>query len=275
MKKKLSLTLLAALGLEVAGATIASSPLLAQDTIPICEPLEVYQTGSGFVQCNYDDGSNYIGTFEDFQPNGRGIYMMADGSRYEGEFRNGKPHGRGRLILDSDARYEGEFLDGVLQSGTGFFADGSRYEGGFTEVYRVETQEQEVTREEETEEGDTIEYQDTEEIEEDREASFQPHGRGTFTFANGNRYEGEFFVGQPFGGGTFYHATGTVCQGYFYNLNFDGSNCTCRYPNGASYRGELRQARPHGTGTMTLPDGTTISGAFRAGQPVSFSGYQP
>lgn len=271
--KKLTIALIAVAGIELVGSAIAAPAARAQDSIPVCTPLDAYRTGSGFVRCNYSDGSNYIGTIQNYQPNGRGVYVM-ENARYEGEFLDGLPHGEGRLILDNDARYEGIFEEGVLRSGTGFYTDGSRYEGGFNVFYEVTTREEEVTRREGSDDGSEIEYEDTEEIQELSAGSFQPDGQGRFVFANGNRFEGYFYAGQPLGEGTFYHTNGATCQGEFYNLNFDASNAFCSYPNGATYRGELRQARPHGTGTLTYPDGQVYQGAFRNGQPVSFSGYQ-
>jgi hypothetical protein len=201
-----------------------------------CNPPDVY---NGFGRCNYADGLSYIGNFREGLPNGRGTFSGAGSFRYDGEFVNGEPEGEGRLILADDFRYEGTFRDGAIVQGSAFFPNGDRYDGSFAVV----------------------------------SGSSQPDGKGKYTFANGNRFEGEFFAGEPFGLGTFTHSTGTVCRGYFFTRNFDGRNATCNYRNGDRYDGELRQGRPHGTGTMTRADGRVISGAFRDGQPVSFSGY--
>jgi hypothetical protein len=202
-----------------------------------CNPPDVF---NGFGRCNYADGVSYFGYFRNGIPNGRGTFSSAGAFRYDGEFVDGLPEGEGRLILADDFRYEGAFRDGAIVQGSAFFPNGDRYDGAFTIV----------------------------------SGTSQPDGKGKYTFANGNRFDGEFFAGEPFGLGKFMHTTGTVCEGYFFTRNFDGRDATCRYRNGDVYIGELRQGRPHGTGTMTRADGRTISGAFRDGQPVSFSGYE-
>ncbi|MCC5898999.1 MAG: MORN motif-containing protein [Phormidium sp. BM_Day4_Bin.17] len=269
--KKLYVVLTTALGLSF-GLNGLLFRVQAQDDVrePQCDPVSILQTGSGFGRCNYGEGQSYIGSFSDFLPNGRGVLTLSDGTRYEGEFREGFPNGRGRLIRPDDSRYEGVFENGAIRQGTAFYTDGTRYEGSFSGVRRTEnvTSLVPVGR---TLQGEPIlERREIERIF----SSSQPDGDGRYFFANGNRFEGEFFAGQPFGRGTFRHSTGTTCTGFFFTNNFDAKNATCTYGDGRRYVGELRQARPHGTGTMTFPDGRQVVGAFRAGQPVSFSGFR-
>lgn len=268
--KRLSviLTSLAGLGFWI---NLPSSRVQAQDDLrePQCDPASLLDTGSGHGRCDYGNNRSYIGSFNDFLPNGRGIFTLSDGTRYEGEFRDGLPNGRGRLILPDDARYEGQFVNGSIREGTAFYTNGDRYEGSFGGIPRTETTVDSV-RVGTTPDGRAIiGVSEVERIF----FSSQPDGNGRYVFANGNRFEGEFFAGKPFGRGTFRHSTGTTCTGFFFTNNFDANNATCTYGDGRRYVGELRQGRPHGTGTMTFPDGRQIAGAFRAGQPVSFSGY--
>ena len=239
---------LSTLAIEL-GSSLVPMPLAAQDmsesdtVFLLCTPRVV----NGFTRCGTEGGDNYLGYLRNGRPEGRGVYVYGNGDRYEGEWRNGLPHGEGRFVLASDARYEGVWENGYIVRGSTFYPDGTRYEGTFEAVQYVGT--------------DIV--------------TSQPAGRGAFYFANGNRFEGEFFVGQPFGQGTFIHTTGTRCSGYFFNLNFDANNATCTYPNGQRYTGELRQARPHGVGTMYGTNGQVVyTGAFREGQPVRFSGFE-
>ncbi|MDY6940300.1 MAG: MORN motif-containing protein [Cyanobacteriota bacterium] len=269
--KKLSTLVIAAIGLNAAGLLARSLPAIAQDADtrqPQCDPPDLV---TGFGRCNYGEGKSYFGYFVDGYPNGRGTLTLQDGTRYDGDFVDGFPDGIGRLVMPDDSRYEGTFQDGAIVRGAAFFPNGDRYEGGFTLIGRTEQISVDVPV------GTTLEGETvigTRQIERTFFNS-QPDGKnGRYIFANGNRYEGEFFAGEPFGLGTFFHSTGTVCDGYFFTRNFDGRSATCVYPNGDRYEGELRQGRPHGTGTMVKADGTTISGAFRNGQPVSYSGYQ-
>jgi hypothetical protein len=269
--KKIGVILTTALGLSL-GLDSLLSRVEAQDNTrePQCDPVSILETGSGFGRCNYGEGRSYIGSFNNFLPNGRGVLTLNDGTRYEGEFRGGLPNGRGRLIRPDDSRYEGVFDDGAIRQGTAFYTNGDRFEGSFSGIARTENVTALVRV------GTTL---DREPILETRQVeriffSSQPDGDGRYIFANGNRFEGEFFAGQPLGQGTFRHSTGTTCTGFFFTNNFDAKNATCTYGDGRRYVGELRQARPHGTGTMTFPDGRQVVGAFRDGQPVSFSGFR-
>ena len=67
------------------------------------------------------------------------------------------------------------------------------------------------------------------------------HGRGTFTWPNGDRYEGEWR-------GDKRHGRGTKT-----------------WSNGNRYEGEWRDDKPHGWGTFTEPDGTRDVGQWRNG----------
>ncbi|MGB3559041.1 MAG: hypothetical protein WBD58_21590 [Geitlerinemataceae cyanobacterium] len=263
------LSLLAVFAMILAPGAIDPLPTLAQNTgtrQPQCNPPNPV---NGFSRCNYGEGFSYYGFFENGSPNGVGTLLIG-GARYDGNFVNGFPQGEGRLVLADDSRYEGIFNQGSIVEGAAFFSNGDRYEGTFTQIGRTEqittTVRVGTTLDGEPRLGEA-------QIERTFFSSQPDGGDGRYIFANGNRFEGEFFAGEPLGLGTFFHTTGTVCSGYFFTRNFDGRSCICTYRNGDRYEGELRQGRPHGTGTMIKADGTRISGAFRDGQPVSFSGY--
>ena len=66
-------------------------------------------------------------------------------------------------------------------------------------------------------------------------------GKGTFIWANGSRYEGEFLDGRLQGSGVFY------------------------WPDGSSFRGEWIENLPHGKGIYIWPDGRQIEGEWDRG----------
>ena len=70
----------------------------------------------------------------------------------------------------------------------------------------------------------------------------KPHGQGTFTYASGNKYVGEFRDGLRNGQGTF------------------------TWPDGGKYVGEFRDGYPHGWGTETWPSGYKYVGEWRDGR---------
>ena len=111
----------------------------------------------GPVICNYADGSEYQGEWQDGKRHGIGTYISPTGTRYEGEwendgasghgvchyedgmkydgqFENGERHGKGVLISPEGDRYEGQFKYDLLNGeGIYIWGDGVRSEGEFRE----------------------------------------------------------------------------------------------------------------------------------------------
>jgi len=111
----------------------------------------------GPVICNYADGSEYQGEWQDGKRHGTGTYISptgtryegewendeasghgvchyADGMKYDGQFENGERHGKGVLISPEGDRYEGQFkYDLVNGEGIYIWGDGVRSEGEFRE----------------------------------------------------------------------------------------------------------------------------------------------
>ena len=68
------------------------------------------------------------------------------------------------------------------------------------------------------------------------------NGKGTLTFPNGYKYEGEFKDGKLHGKGTL------------------------TFPNGEKYVGEWKDDKRHGKGVYTFPDGRKLVGEFIYGK---------
>lgn len=114
----------------------------------------------GPVICNYADGSEYQGEWQDGKRHGVGTYISPTGTRYEGEWENDGASGHGVCVYADERRYEGEFKEG-LRHGKGILIspEGDRYKGEF--------------------ENDLA------------------HGEGIYTWGDGVRSEGEFIEGKP------------------------------------------------------------------------------
>ena len=111
----------------------------------------------GPVICNYADGAEFQGEWQDGKRHGIGTYISptgtryegewendgasghgvchyADGMKYDGQFENGERHGKGVLISPEGDRYEGQFkYDLVNGEGIYIWGDGVRSEGEFRE----------------------------------------------------------------------------------------------------------------------------------------------
>jgi hypothetical protein len=88
------------------------------------------------------------------------------------------------------------------------------------------------------------------------------HGQGTYTYANGDKYVGEYRVGKRTGQGTFTSATGEKYVGEFWDGKSHGQG-TYTWPDGEKYVGEFRDGKSHGQGTHTWPDGSKYVGEWR------------
>jgi hypothetical protein len=125
-------------------------------------------------------------------------------------------------------------------------------------------------------------------------ASNVPHGLvaegygGVFTYANGDRYEGDFHDGLMDGLGTLTYANGDVFKGSFKNGNMHGqgilssvieyegalsglwingagpsANCCLVFRDGSEYNGDMRGKLRHGTGVMKYKNGDRYDGEWR------------
>ena len=75
-----------------------------------------------------------------------------------------------------------------------------------------------------------------------------PHGRGTMTHVNGDKYEGEFKNGMHHGKGTYTWGSG---------------------PNkGDRYVGEFKDGNWNGKGTYTFKDGRKLVGEWKDGELI-------
>jgi hypothetical protein len=86
---------------------------------------------SGFDSVYYGK-DKYIGNFENYQMNGKGIYIEDDGSKYEGDFVNGKYSGKGIKKWVSGDSYNGDWKDDKRDGiGTYTWANGETYTGSW------------------------------------------------------------------------------------------------------------------------------------------------
>ena len=81
------------------------------------------------------------------------------------------------------------------------------------------------------------------------------NGKGTYYFANGNRYEGDWVDNKRTGKGTFYFARGGRYEGDWVDNKRTGKG-TYYFKSGDRYEGDLVAGRYHGKGTLYFADGS-------------------
>lgn len=111
------------------------------------------------------------------------------------------------------------------------------------------------------------------------------NGYGSFMYANGESYVGDFKDGLKHGKGIFYSADGDIYRGEFKDdiphgyLMRDDRTCIegdcingkgiLIYKDGSKYEGEFKIGRKHGMGRNTLSNGDWFEGEFKNDKPYN------
>lgn len=95
----------------------------------------------------------------------------------------------------------------------------------------------------------------------------QKDGKGTNTWANGNKYFGDFKKGKMDGKGTLTFANGDIYEGDFKNGQIEGKG-TFTWANGNKYYGDWKKDKLDGQGTITLANGVSYEARFKDGQQM-------
>jgi len=93
----------------------------------------------------------------------------------------------------------------------------------------------------------------------------KPHGQGTWTSANGEKYVGEFKDGKPHGQGTYTFADSGKYVGEWKDGKQNG-NGTYTFADSGKYVGEWKDGKQNGNGTYTLADGGKYVGEWKDGK---------
>ena len=87
------------------------------------------------------------------------------------------------------------------------------------------------------------------------------NGQGTYNYADGNKYVGEWKDDKKSGQGTFTFASGNKYVGEWKDNSRNGQG-TFTFASGNKYVGELMNGNFHGQGTMTHANGTVEKGLW-------------
>ena len=94
---------------------------------------------------------------------------------------------------------------------------------------------------------------------------------GTYTYADGDKYVGEWRDNNQHGTGIFTTASGDRYVGNFVAGYRDGQG-TATFADGSTYVGQWKGGKKSGQGTLTLADGTVTTGDFLSGRYIG-DGY--
>jgi hypothetical protein len=161
------------------------------------------KNGSGVFA--YPDGSKYEGAFQSGKFQGQGVFYFANGDKYVGQFKENFPHGKGVRTMKDGTEENGEWREGefvgssLIESGQVGCVSGDCEGGKGTYIYK---------------EGSAKFVGDFK--------NSMPHGFGICTYANGNRYRGEWRDGAFGGKGTLYLHDGTEVSGYWKDGDYLG-----------------------------------------------------
>lgn len=93
----------------------------------------------------------------------------------------------------------------------------------------------------------------------------EPHGRGTVTWENGGKYDGEWVDGKANGQGSMNYGNGDIYEGGWKDGCRFGLG-THHFKDGGVYEGQWRNAAPDGKGKMTLKNGSHYEGDWKDGK---------
>ena len=98
------------------------------------------------------------------------------------------------------------------------------------------------------------------------------NGYGTFQYANGNRYVGDFRNGIPDGQGILYCANGNKYLGHW-EQNWRQGEGRFIFNEGHEYLGQFHRNQFHGKGSMRYANGDLYEGDWKFNQPEGYGVY--
>ncbi|MDG1947876.1 MAG: trypsin-like peptidase domain-containing protein [Amylibacter sp.] len=224
-----------------------------------------------FGSFTWSNGDKYLGDFKDGNRTGQGTYTYANGDKYIGRFNNNDMNGWGSFFYASGEIYIGAFKDNSPHGhGTRTFAPGSEWEGdkyvGEHKNNMMHGQGTYTYASGEIQEGifkdGKFLYAQTKTLPNCPSSGDFHNCFGTYTWANGNKYVGEWQNNKRNGQGINTWADGEKYIGEWQNdkRNGQGNNT---WANGEKHVGLYKNDLRHGQGTYTYANGDTYEGGYK------------
>ncbi|MBR6070148.1 MAG: hypothetical protein IKP78_06125 [Ruminococcus sp.] len=204
----------------------------------------------------------YDGDWEDGWKSGEGTEYYANGSvKYVGTWKRDRYNGSGVYTYENGDVIKGEWRDGLLEG----YAELSKRDGC---VYKRFYKHNEVLIEKlisgtpprDPDSMRTLKF-DNGVYEGELGFTGKMHGKGVFSYTNGDRYEGGYNEGLKHGKGVFTWADGMCYDGEYENDMRSGKGIF-RYTNGDVYEGEWKDNVKNGQGIFYYKNGDRYEGGY-------------
>ena len=202
---------------------------------------------SGQGNNTFANGENYVGEYKDNKSNGQGTYTFANGNKYVGEWKDSKRNGRGT-----------EYASNGSISSQGIWADGRFVRSAPVQQASVANQAVAVVS---TQPNAALSN-----LPPCASSGYRHNCFGTLTYANGDKFVGEFKDGQRNGQAVLTFSDGGRFVGEYKDdkANGQGNN---NFANGDKFVGEYKDDKRHGQGTYTYANGDKYVGEFKDNKP--------
>ena len=80
---------------------------------PCAKKREYSENSKNMIDCEYADGSRYIGEHKNGTYHGHGTYIYGGGAKYVGEYKNGEVWNG--IVYDKNGNIKGTWVNGVKQ----------------------------------------------------------------------------------------------------------------------------------------------------------------
>lgn len=190
-------------------------------------------------------GDIYNGRFDrKWRYHGKGIIKYSNGNIYEGYFHRNMYEGKGSLYFKDGGKIVGKWKEGVPVKGIYFYKSGDEYHGQFDAKSRRDGQGKMLYANGNVYIGNWLR---------DR-----IHGAGTFYLAIGDSLKANFANGNPVNG-TYFFASGNKYTGEF-NTNWepDGTG-VMYYSDGGKYEGKWAKGYRNGIGKCVSANGDSFT----------------
>jgi hypothetical protein len=249
----------------------------AQSNLPACPSSSdslFFKNSGYFHNCfgtkTYADGDKYVGEYKDDKRNGQGIYTFANGEKYVGEFKDNEFYGQGTFYYLGGTTYVGEWRGKRNGQGTHTTPSGEKYVGEFkdnnfhgygtTYTSNGSIASQGIWAENKFVSSALVQ-QATVPVCQGSDASRWSYCFGTYNYADGSKYIGEWKDGKKNGQGTLTITGGDKYVGEFKDDKLHGQG-TYTFAKGGNYVGEFKDDKRK-QGTLTLPSGDKYVGEFK------------